>query len=396
MQNRIWNRREFLAATAAVSATLASPRLLAAEAKRYRAAIIGHTGAGDYGHGLDVVFNGRENMDIVAVADPDDTGRAKAKQRTRAQRDYRDYREMLAKEKPDLVSVAMRWSDAHHAICKAALDTGAHLYVEKPFTTTLAEADELIALADKNNLKIAVAHQMHLAPIVQALKQKLAGGLIGDLLQLRAHGKQDNRAGGEDMVVLGTHLFDLMRLFAGDPLWCSAQILHRGREAKKEDARAAGEKIGPVLGDEIEAQFAFAKGVHGTFTSRARNRETAGHWGIEFVGSKGAIRLLADIVPRVFVRSPMSWSDSGAKAEWLPLDWEKPADFKPGVDGANARMLDDLLSSVGTNRKPACSAHDATKAIEMVMAVYHAGLSRERVTLPLKARQHPLTAAIRG
>jgi predicted dehydrogenase len=390
MQNKIWNRREFLVASAAISATLATPRLMAAETKRYRAAVIGHTGAGDYGHGLDIVFNGRDNIEVVAVADPDDAGRAKAKQRARAQHDYRDYHEMLAKEKPNLVSIAMRWSDPHHAICKAALETGAHLYVEKPFTTTLAEADELIALAEEKNLKIAVAHQMHLAPVVQALKRKLSDSIIGDLLQIRAHGKQDSRAGGEDMVVLGTHLFDLMRLFGGDPLWCTAQVLHRGREATANDARTAGEKIGAVLGDEIEAQFGFPKGVHGTFTSRGRNRETAGHWGIEFIGSKGAIRILADIVPRVFVRSAVSWSDSGAKAEWTPMPWDRPADFKPGVDGANARMLDDLLASIETNRKPACSASDATAAIEMVMAVYQAGLSHERVTFPLKQRKHPL------
>jgi predicted dehydrogenase len=390
MQNNHWTRRNFLAASALA---LTAPGLLAAETKRYRAAIIGHTGAGDYGHGLDVVFTGRDNIEVVAVADPDAAGRAKVKQRSRAQRDYADYREMLAKEKPNLVSVAMRWSDPHHVICKAALEAGAHVYVEKPFTTTLAEADELIALADKKNLKIAVAHQMHLAPIVQALKRKLADGFIGDLLQLRAHGKQDSRAGGEDMVVLGTHLFDLMRLLAGDPAWCTAQILHRGREATKEDARAAGEKIGPVLGDEIEAQFAFPKGVHGSFTSRARNRESAGHWGIEFVGSKGVVRLLADIVPRVFVRSQTPWSDSGAKAEWSPLAWDKPADFKPGTEGANGRMIDDLLSAIETNRQLACSAHDGMKTIEMVMAVYHAGLTRARVELPLKQREHPLHSA---
>lgn len=390
MQNKLWTRRAFLTASALSSVAFGARGILAGETSRYRAAIIGHTGAGDYGHGLDVVFTGRANIEVVAVADPDATGRGKAKQRARAQREYADYREMLAKEKPSLVSVAMRWSDPHHAICKAALEAGAHVYVEKPFTTTLAEADDLIALAEKKNLTIAVAHQMHLAPIVQALKRQLADGFIGDLLQLRAHGKQDSRAGGEDMVVLGTHLFDLMRLFAGDPLWCTAEILHRGRAAAKEDARAAGEKIGPVLGDEIEAQFAFAKGVHGMFTSRARNRQTAGHWGIELVGSKGVVRLLADIVPRVFVRSQTPWSDSGARAEWSPLAWDAPGDSKAGVDGANARMIDNLLVAIETNRPPACSAHDAMKAIEMVMAVYHAALTRTRVALPLKHREHPL------
>lgn len=382
-----FSRRKFLGATVAGAAGVTIGSLRSAErATKYRAAIIGHTGQGDYGHGLDVVFTGRKGIEVVAVADPDDAERAKAKSRSGAARDYRDYREMLEKEHPQLVSVAMRWTDQHHAIGKAALEAGAHLYIEKPFTTTLVEADELLALAEAKKLKIAVAHQMHLAPAIQSLKNKLREGLIGDLLQVRAHGKQDSRAGGEDMLVLGTHLFDLMRLFAGDALWCTAQILHHGRDATIADARSAGEKIGPVLGDEIEAQFGFERGVLGTFTSRARNRETAGHWGLELVGSKGAVRVLADIVPRVFVRSQSPWSDAGAKVEWLPLD----AGPRDGVAAANGRMLDDLLRAIESNGQPACNGVAAMKSVEMVMAVYQAGLAKNRVTSPLKQREHPL------
>src|SRR5207247_954421 len=126
--------------------------------------------------------------------------------------------------------------------------------------------------ADNAGLKIAVAHQMRLAPNVLHLKRCIADGLLGDLLQIRAYGKQDNRAGGEDMLVLGTHLFDLIRFFAGDALWCSARVLQDGRDITRADARQPTENIGPVAGDEIEAQFAFANGVHATFTSRAKLR----------------------------------------------------------------------------------------------------------------------------
>ena len=75
-------------------------------------------------------------------------------------------------------------------------------------TISLAEADDLLAVAEKKRLKIGVAHQMRLAPNIQSLKARLGDGVIGDLLQIRAHGKQDTRAGGEDMLVLGTHLFE--------------------------------------------------------------------------------------------------------------------------------------------------------------------------------------------
>src|SRR5262249_34142994 len=141
---------------------------------------------------------------------------------------------------------------------------------EKPFTQTLVEADQLLALATRSGLKIAVAHQMRLAPNMLALKLALEAGVVGGLLGIRAHGKQDHRAGGEDLIVLGVHLFDLMRFFAGDPSWCVARVLQHGHEISLEDAHAATEGIGPVAGNEIEAGFSFPKGVYGTFTSRAK------------------------------------------------------------------------------------------------------------------------------
>jgi predicted dehydrogenase len=146
-----------------------------------------------------------------------------------------------------------------------------------------------------------------------------------------------------------------------------------------------------VLGDEIEAQFAFAKGAMATFTSRAKNRETAGHWGMELIGSKGIVRILADINPRVFVRSPVAWSDAGAKVEWSPMPLENRG--KEDTAEANGRMVDDLLRAIETDGQPACNGAAAAGAIEMVMAVYQAGLSGRRAEFPLKDRKHPLTQA---
>src|SRR5262245_7802089 len=75
--------------------------------KRWRAAIIGSTGKGDYGHGLDQAFAGLEpQVDVAGIADPDEAGRARAAARARAQRQYADYREMLDRERPNLVVVA--------------------------------------------------------------------------------------------------------------------------------------------------------------------------------------------------------------------------------------------------------------------------------------------------
>jgi len=352
---------------------------------KHRAAIIGHTGKGDYGHGLDAIFNDHPQIDVVAFADPAPSGKPKAPKH------YSSYAEMLEKEKPDLVSVAPRWTDEHFAMCMAALKAGAHLIVEKPFAQTLHEADQILSLAKEKNRKIAVAHQMRIAPSVQYLKTALDSGLIGDLIEIRAHGKQDARAGGEDMIVLGTHLFDLMRLYAGEPRWCSAQILHDGEEVTASDIRKAGEGIGPIIGNNIEAQFSFPKGVVGSFTSRAKNRQTAGHWGLHLIGSKGVVRVTADVFPTVWLLKSGDFSDTGKSDQWQRLEsdptWTKEQKSFPS---ANRRVLDDWLGAIAEGREPICSGYNGMKAVEMCMGVFEAGLSRARVAFPLKNRKHPL------
>ena len=387
------SRRRFIETTTAFALAGTMPFVLRSPAVtkegKFRAAIIGHTGAGNYGHGLDLIFAGRTNIEVVAIADADADGRANAAARTGASRQYADYREMLAKEKPDLASVAPRWTDQHHAIALAALRSGAHVFSEKPFTRTLAEADELLDAAKKAGLKIAVAHQMRLSPSILFLKRRLDEGLIGDLLEIRAHGKQDHRAGGEDLIVLGVHLFDLLRFFAGDALWCTARILEKGQGATLESARPATEGIGPVLGDDLFAQFAFGKGIHASFTSRRANQQAAGPWGMEIIGGKGAVRILADICPRIFVRSHGDWR----RAEWKPVEDDPTAswsDAERGVQRANARVLDDWLDAIQSDREPVCSGFAGMKAVELAHAVFAAGLSGQRVELPLANRVHPL------
>lgn len=367
--------------------------MLAGPLQKFRAAIIGHTGQGNYGHELDLIFNGRANVEVVAVADPDPGGRGRAAQRTGALRTYADYREMLQREVPQLVCVAPRWTDEHHALAKAALETGAHVFSEKPFTQTLAEADELLALAKRRGCKIAVAHQMRSAPNIVLLKRQLHAGLIGDLLEIRAHGKQDRRAGGEDLIVLGVHLFDLMRLFAGEPLWCAARVLHSDRDITLADARSATEGIGPVAGDAIFAQFAFPDGVNATFQSRAAYAQTAGPWGMDLVGSKGIARIKTEIWPEVLIQHRSQSTASLLATDWRPLDGDATAKLTPAektTASANARLVDDWLAAIAEDREPVCSGFNGMKAVEMALAVFEGGLRGTRVSLPLARRSHPL------
>ena len=98
----------------------------------YRVAVIGRTGKGNYGHGLDVVWNAVPNVRVVAVADEHAEGRAAAAKRLGAPQAYADYRQMLERERPAIVSVAPRWLDAHRDMVLACAQAGASIFMEKP------------------------------------------------------------------------------------------------------------------------------------------------------------------------------------------------------------------------------------------------------------------------
>src|SRR5262245_53825643 len=105
--------------------------------QKYRVAVIGRTGRGSYGHGLDVVWRALDNVEVVAVADDNEQGRSAAAERLKVKTTYADYRQMLKKEKPQIVSVADRFLDSHRDMVIACAQAGASIFLEKPMCRTL-------------------------------------------------------------------------------------------------------------------------------------------------------------------------------------------------------------------------------------------------------------------
>lgn len=389
-------RRHLLLGSTAWAAT----RLLhAADAPNLKAAIIGHTGAGDYGHGIERLFQGLPNVSVVAVADPDDSGRAKAKAASGAARDYADYRMMLDKEKPALVAVAPRWATEHRAMSMAALETGAHLYLEKPFTITLAEADDILRLAKQKQRRVAVAHVTRMAPAVLRLEKALREGLIGEVLEIHTVGKMDSRAGGQDMTVLGLHVFDLARLFGGEVQWCQARIRHQGKAPTIADAKESpSDKVGPVVGDDIFALFAMDSGVNVTFRSRAGLDKAVGPFGMEILGTHGIVRLNSGFAPGISLLKEPNRAATTRTENWKDwtggIDPATEATFEglTGYDASHRRVVRDWLQAIAENREPLGSGERAMKAIEMAHGVFQAGITGERVEFPLVKRTHPLVS----
>jgi predicted dehydrogenase len=92
-----------------------------------------------------------------------------------------DPAELIASSKIDAIAVVTPvWT--HYELAKAALENGKHVFVEKPFTSNVAQAEELINLAARKNLKIMVDHTFLFTGAVRKIKQLLDDDALGKLL----------------------------------------------------------------------------------------------------------------------------------------------------------------------------------------------------------------------
>jgi len=89
--------------------------------------------------------------------------------------------EALAESNTDIIVIATP-VDTHYNLAKKALEAGKHIWVEKPFTSTSQQAEELIEIAESRNLKIFVDHTFIYNSAVQKIKQLVDDGELGDVL----------------------------------------------------------------------------------------------------------------------------------------------------------------------------------------------------------------------
>jgi predicted dehydrogenase len=367
-----------------------------AKPKPYRVGVIGHTGRGNYGHGLDRCWREVPNTTVVAVADPHEAGRKAAQERAGAPRGYADYRKMLEAEKPDLVSIAPRHLDQHHDMLLAAVAAGAKgIYCEKPLCPTLAEADAMVAACETKGVQCAVAHQTRYSPRLRVVRELLEAGRIGRVIEFRGRGKEDRRGGGEDLWVLGTHVLDLIHTLGGEPQWCSASVYQEGRPIRKADVHPGAEGIGPLAGDEVHAMYRLDSGSTAYFDSVRNTGGRPTRFGLFIFGAKGVIELHTGYLPNAHLLEHSSWSPGRTGAKWQPITSAgvgKPEPLKghPLHEG-NVLACKDLIECIQADREPVSSIQQARTATEMIVGVFESQRRGRPVAFPLETRRNPLT-----
>ncbi len=395
---RSCERRAFLAGASLGLAGLAGLR--GDDDAPLRVGVIGHSGCGDYGHGLDKVWLQIPETSLVAVADPVESGRAKALERLGLDDSagFADYRKMLAEIGPDIVAIGPRHIDQHRDFAVAAAASGARgIYIEKPFCRDLAEADEIVAACEKHGTRLAIAHRNRYHPVLPVIAELIEGGAIGRFLEIRARGKEDARGGGLDLWVLGSHLLNLTHYFTGEPLACSAQFFQDGKPATKDLLVDGSEGVGLLVGNAVHARYETKSGVPVFFESiqNAGTREAG--FGIQLIGTEGIIDLRADAEPLAHYLPGNPFRPQPDPRVWTPITSagvgkpEPIADIRSLVGGHHGPVR-DLIAAISEKREPLCGPRDGRVVVEMTMAAFESHrLGGQRVALPLIDRAgHPL------
>ena len=186
-------------------------------------------GVGSMGKNHARVYSQLSGSTLVAVSDVN----PQVVETTAAQfavRPYTDYREMLQKEKPDAVSIAVPTA-LHEKVALDTLEAGCHILIEKPIAATLDEGKNIIEAARKFNRILMIGHIIRFNPALQLLKQKLDAGDLGRIFQIfcRRAGPFPARIRDVGVVIdLAPHDVDIMRYLTGsDPKRLYAEIEQR-------------------------------------------------------------------------------------------------------------------------------------------------------------------------
>ena len=140
----------------------------------------GVIGYGYWGPNIVRNLEGLEGARVLAVVDKLPAARERALRATHGVQITADANEVISSPKIDAVAIVTPvWT--HFDLVKAALENGKHVFVEKPFTSNAAQAEQLINLAARKNLKIMVDHTFLFTGAVRKIKQLLQEGALGKL-----------------------------------------------------------------------------------------------------------------------------------------------------------------------------------------------------------------------
>ncbi|MBX2997052.1 MAG: Gfo/Idh/MocA family oxidoreductase [Caldilineaceae bacterium] len=273
---------------------------------------------------------------------------------------YADYREMLAQEQLDIVSICT-WPHLHAEMAMAAAEAGVKaIHSEKPMAPTYGEARRMVDICESHGVQLTFNHQRRFGPQFRKARELLRSGAIGQLQRLEGI--------CPNLCDWGTHWFDMLFFYNDEtPVdWLIGQI----------DVRDGKSFFGLIHEGQGLSYFHFQNDVFGLMITGHGVEGTVGN---KLMGSEGTIevRTNREMPLRIWSKGSSDWQPVEVDTGRSDLTWVE--------DGVL-----DLIDALKSGREPELAGRRALRATELIFATYESSRRRGRVDLPLTIEDSPL------
>ncbi|MCI8888284.1 MAG: Gfo/Idh/MocA family oxidoreductase [Hungatella sp.] len=322
------------------------------------------------------------NLDIVAIAD---IVRENAEDKVikfdlKNIHIYTNYKEMLEKEKPELVAIATE-SGKHAQIALDCLDYECNLIIEKPIALSLEDAELIVKKGQEKGVKICACHQNRFNKSIQEIKHAVDKRRFGRLLYGTAHirwardHEYYDRAlwrgtweqDGGALMNQCIHNIDLLRWIMGDEVesvfGMTDRLVHPYIEA---------EDLGIALVKFKNGSYGMIEGTTDVFP---KNLEET----LYIFGEKGTVKAGGEAVNII---EEWRFSDYFDEAEIVKREC---SEIPPNIYGfGHSKLYKNVIAAIEGKEKLVVDAEAGKRALELVLAIYKSAEEGREIKLPLE------------
>ena len=319
---------------------------------------------------------------LIAVSDADE-GHARTAE-TLGVKFYINYEEMIEKEKPDGVVLAIP-NELHAPVGITCAEKKIHLLVEKPIASTLSDADRLIEAVRKNHVRLLVGHHRRFNPMIETLREMVRGEQLGKLVGVTVlwtslkpsdyfegpFSWRKNRGGGPILINM-IHEIDTLRYVCGEVTRVHTEMSNHIRNFPVEDSVSVTLR----LENDVLVSLFLSDCVPAVFNYEANSGDNPFFYHSPescyyFFGTEATV---------TFPRLKKFFYPNPSRAGWqYPITEEG---IKVTPEDPYARELRHFCKVVMGAESPRTSGEDGKKTLEVTLAVQKSGESGEPIVFP--------------
>lgn len=359
----------------------------------------GIVGCGGISRSHATAYTNLRDVELVALCDIQPAALNTRADEYNVSKRYTDFQEMFETETLDVVSLCTH-APLHAPIAIAAAAAGINVLSEKPLSTDLENADQMVTACREAGVRLAVSHQYRFTPLFRHAKEWIQSGRIGELRSIREVGK--GREAGFELMEMGVHYFDEIDFFMDGIEWVHAQATYQGHAVGLRDIMHSSELCktdrrdnGMVAGDTMMIHLGGKQGASGLV--ELYRRETLQGWmmGPHILGSEGQLMIKPN--PKTGIdemwHCPFDVSFASHTPQWervlLPQEVFS-IDGQSWKDRHSIWSVRNMVNAIREKQQPELGGSKVLTSLECVSAVYESHFNGARAYLPLKDRRHPL------